>query len=371
MAAIDSDTALFTRTHSLLDSFSQQQFKGHELASSVPVRDLAKLQQHHAYTDNFTKWTQDVTSVTGYSDSGLVMDSGDRQRALEDLKVFKSHVSTLKLAYLESNAKLEFSNHIMSPAGFKAIDKEDNEKIAERRKVVKDELEVRKQRVKEIETLVRIEAEALEQQLSQREQEVSHAAQLLQECEEMEREIAMLKNKRSPTERLTIEQASNVCDEQLAELESIGQRTMQCEAEMKSLKPQIKASKIRIERLSHTAKQLQREQDERDAKGVQDERAEEACQWLDTTAQLYKSLLGIYNAYTVGSPARELVFEYELPSTDKGDLRKLSIELGEDGKMVGARLIDSSMDIQDLVDAHLDSQDLRSLVQEVRIRVGC
>lgn len=48
---------------------------------------------------------------------------------------------------------------------------------------------------------------------------------------------------------------------------------------MKSLKPRIKASKINIERLSHTAKQLRREQDERDAKGVQDERAEEACEW--------------------------------------------------------------------------------------------
>jgi hypothetical protein len=117
---------------------------------------------------------------------------------------------------------------------------------------------------------------------------------------------------------------------------------------------------------------------------------------LDTTMVLYKSLLGIHNAYAVGSPAHELVFEYGPPSADKGDLRKISIELGAGGKMTGARvrryfppfllllrlfppsvtssllaqLVDSSENIQDLVEAYLDSQDIRSLVQEVRARIG-
>lgn len=48
---------------------------------------------------------------------------------------------------------------------------------------------------------------------------------------------------------------------------------------MRALKPRIKASKMSIERYSQTAKQLRREQDERDAKGVQDVRAEEGCEW--------------------------------------------------------------------------------------------
>jgi hypothetical protein len=39
-----------------------------------------------------TRYTQDVTSMTGltvHSDSGLVMDPEDRDRASEDLKAFK------------------------------------------------------------------------------------------------------------------------------------------------------------------------------------------------------------------------------------------------------------------------------------------
>ncbi|GAA5906034.1 hypothetical protein JCM6882_003541 [Rhodosporidiobolus microsporus] len=369
MAAPDASTALFDRTNALLGTFVEQQLKGHELASLVPVRDLAKLHSQQQ-TENLTRWTQDVTSVTGHSDSGLVMDSGDKQRAMEDLKVFKDHVSTLKFAYLESNAKLEFVNHVMNPEGYQPISKESNDEIAKRRLNSKAGLKQKKQRVSEVESLIRVEAEGLEKELARRSEEADRAARLVRECEAMEMEIAMLKNKRSPTERLTIEQANAVCDQQLQELEQIGSRTRECEGEMKSLKPRIKASKINIERSSHTVKQLKREQEERDAKGVQDERAEEACVWLDTTMELYKSLLGIHNAYAVGSPARELVFEYGPPNAEKGELRKLSIKLGANGKMTGAALIDSTEDIQDLVQAHLDSQDIRSLVQEVRVRIG-
>ncbi|BGP15866.1 hypothetical protein JCM10213_005648 [Rhodosporidiobolus nylandii] len=369
MAAADSNTALFDRTNALLGAFASTTFKGQELASLVPVRDLTKLQSQQ-HTENLTRWTQDVTGLTGASDSGLVMDSGDKGRAVEDLKVFKDHVSTLKFAYLESNARLGFVSHVMNAEGYQPIPNEENQNIENMKFEAKAELKQKKQQAAELEALIRAEAEALEQQLTRRTQEAEHAARLLRECEAMETEIAMLKNKRSPTERLTLEQATAIVEEQEEEMRAIHKREKECEEEMKGLKPRIKASKINIERQSHTVKQLKREQDERDAKGVQDERAEEACEWLDTTMELYKNLLGIHNAYAVGSPPRELVFEYGPASAEKGDLRKLSIKLDADGKMKGAKLVDSTENIQDLVQAHLPSQDIRSLVQEVRVRIG-
>ncbi|GAA5970977.1 hypothetical protein JCM11641_004530 [Rhodosporidiobolus odoratus] len=368
MAADDSNTALFDRTNALLSSFAQQAFKAQELASSVPVRDLAKLQQSQQ-TDNFTRWTQDVTGVTGFSDSGLVMDSGDRERAGEDLKVFKDHVSTLKFAYLESNAKLEFVNHVMNEQGYQPIAQGDNDEMAKRRLVAKSELKEKKQRTIELESRVRHEAEELEQHLARRTREAEHAARLLRECEAMETEIAMLKNKRSPTEHLTLEQAVQADLEQQAEIESLGRQTAACTQEIDTLKHQTRRSKVNVERYSHTVKQLKREQDERDAKGVQDERAEEACEWLDTTMKLYKSLLDIHAAYAIGSPPREIVFEYGPVGADKGVMRKLSIKLGADGRMTGASLIDSSENVQDIVQTHLASQDVPSLIQEVRARI--
>ncbi|GAA5997805.1 uncharacterized protein JCM10292_006826 [Rhodotorula paludigena] len=369
MASADTSTALFDRTNALLSTFSQQALRAHDLVSAVPVRDYGR-GQGSQHTENMTRWTQqDVTGATGHSDSGLVMDAMDRDRAGEDLKVFKDHVSTLKFAYLESNAKLEFVNHILNPDGYTPISKEVNDQFAQERLHAKAQLKARKERVTELESNIRNEAEELEKELKRRNDEAEHAARLVRECEAMETEIAMLKNKRSATERLTIDEAAAMCEQQENELVQIGQRTKQCEDEMKTLKPRIKASKMSIERYSHTAKQLRKEQDERDAKGVQDVRAEEGCEWIDTTAALYKSLVGVHNAYAVGNPPNELVFEYG-SSENKEELRRLSIALGEDGRMVGAQLVDSSEDIQDIVQPYIASQDIRSLVQELRTRFG-
>ncbi|CEQ40404.1 SPOSA6832_02046, partial [Sporobolomyces salmonicolor] len=358
MASPDPGAALVDRTNALLTAFHQHAFKSAELSAAVP------------HTENLTRFTQDATSmtgVTGVSDSGLIMDSADKERALEDLALFKDHVATLKFAYLESNARLEFVNHIVLEPEYKTIPKEANDDIAQKRLQAKAELREKKLRCAELESLIRAEAQALEEPMRRREQEAQYAAQLVRECEAMETEIAMLKNKRSPTERITIPQATSILDAQLAEIESLGRRTLECEAETKALRPRIKASRLNVDKLGQLVKQLRAEQEERDAKGMQDVRAEEG---IDQATLLYKSLLGIHNAYAIGSPPTEMILEYGSARAEKGDLRALSVSLGTDGRMIGARLVDSSENIKDLVDAYLPSQDVQSLVQEVRARIG-
>ncbi|GAA5943878.1 hypothetical protein JCM1841_004228 [Sporobolomyces salmonicolor] len=370
MASPDPGAALVDRTNALLTAFHQHAFKSAELSAAVPVRDL---QSHSQHTENLTRFTQDATSmtgVTGVSDSGLIMDSADKERALEDLALFKDHVATLKFAYLESNARLEFVNHIVLEPEYKTIPKEANDDIAQKRLQAKAELREKKLRCAELESLIRAEAQALEEPMRRREQEAQYAAQLVRECEAMETEIAMLKNKRSPTERITIPQATSILDAQLAEIESLGRRTLECEAETKALRPRIKASRLNVDKLGQLVKQLRAEQEERDAKGMQDVRAEEGCEWIDQATLLYKSLLGIHNAYAIGSPPTEMILEYGSARAEKGDLRALSVSLGTDGRMIGARLVDSSENIKDLVDTYLPSQDVQSLVQEVRARIG-
>ncbi|GAA5943599.1 hypothetical protein JCM3775_005822 [Rhodotorula graminis] len=379
MAATDSSAALFDRTNALLSTYHQQTLASTKLVEGVQVRGRAQQgqqqgqhgQQGQAHTDNVTRWTQRGDATGQINEAGLVVDAMDQQRIDEDLKVFKDHVSMLKFAYLESNAKLEFINHILAPDGHKPISKEANDEVAKKRTEAKAALKQHKERAAELEVLIRAEAEQVEQEANRRNAEAEHAARLLRECEAMETEIAMLKNKRTATERLTVDEAAAICDRQELELVEIGQQTKQCEDAMRALKPRIKASKINIERYAQTAKQLRREQDERDAKGVQDVRAEEGCEWLDTTAALYKSLLGIHNAYAVGSPASELVFEYGAPDAEPSEVRRMSVQLdAKTGRMTGAKLLDSSEDIGDIVDAYLASQDIRALVQEIRTRFG-
>lgn len=59
---------------------------------------------------------------------------------------------------------------------------------------------------------------------------------------------------------------------------------------------------------------------------------------VDTTTAMYKSLLGIHNAYAIGSPATALVFEYGPPRADKGSLRRLRVDIDAEGRMSGAEV---------------------------------
>ena len=54
---------------------------------------------------------------------------------------------------------------------------------------------------------------------------------------------------------------------------------------------------------------------------------------------LYKSLLGIHNAYAIGSPPTAMMLEFGPPKADKGSLRRLRIDLGGDGRMSGAEVL--------------------------------
>lgn len=64
---------------------------------------------------------------------------------------------------------------------------------------------------------------------------------------------------------------------------------------------------------------------------------DERCRITNATA-LYSSLVGIRSAQAVGVPPTEMRIEYESPQGNEGDYRTLSIALGEDGRMTGARV---------------------------------
>ncbi|KAM0787753.1 hypothetical protein ACM66B_003810 [Microbotryomycetes sp. NB124-2] len=362
-----TDTALVDRTNALLHTFTQHSFKAHDLKAAVPVRHAATMQ----HTDNLTRLTaadatSNMTGLTSNTDSGLIMDPDDKDRAVHDLRGYKDFVSTLKFAYLESNIKLQFVAHITDKDGPKQITLEDNDKLERERLHTKAVLKERKKRAAELESAIRAEADKLGKRLDHREEQALAAANLLQECEAMEAEIAMLKNKRPPTERVTIDEALAIQDDQLAKMAQIGPKTTATMEQISAAKSSIKASKGQIERLEVQKRDMRREQEDRELKGTRDEKAEEACRWITSATSLFSTLLGIRTAYAVGSPPSEMIIEYDRTA---GDTRTLSIKYGPGGKFIGASLVNSSEDIQDIVREYLPSQDLRSLVQEVLARI--
>ncbi|GAA5970391.1 hypothetical protein JCM3765_005683 [Sporobolomyces pararoseus] len=371
----DPSTALLERTNALLDQYSNHAFSAEKYSAAIPLKSLAAYSNAGgAHTENLTRTTSGLYDQTGVSDEGLVMVQEDRSRTKEDLKEFKDRISTLKFAYLDQNARSEFLRHLIGNLDEEGkpvkITKEDNQNVVHERNELKMSLRRKKERFAELEELIRKEAEQLEEPMRKRREEAEYAARLAKECEAMETEIAMLKNKRSPTERITLDQALSTVDSQVSQISEYGQRTIEAEKELKELRPKIKQAKLANERLSNTVGGLEREKREREEKGGGiDERAEQGCEWIENATKLYKSLLGIEETYTLGSSPASIVISLNAIKGNVGGKRSLSILLGPDGRMTGAKLIDSSQSIQDLVELYLLSQDIRGLVQEVRIRI--
>lgn len=94
--SLNSGASLPSSRCRLLTTFTQHSFKAHDLKAAIPLRANTGYNSQH--TENLTRFTQDVTNMTGHSDSGLVMDPEDRDRAAEDLQGFKVRSSTTSAA---------------------------------------------------------------------------------------------------------------------------------------------------------------------------------------------------------------------------------------------------------------------------------
>ncbi|GAA5848705.1 hypothetical protein JCM3766R1_006417 [Sporobolomyces carnicolor] len=389
----DPATMLLDRTNALIDRYASHAFASNKYAAAIPTKSLA------AYTALNTNNSGDVTRTTsggggglyadqtGVSDEGLVMVQEDRTRTREDLKDFKDRISTLKFAYLEQNARTEFLKHLIVALDDDGkpieITKEENLNIVKERNEMKMSLRRKKERFRELEDLIRKEAEQLEEPMRKRREQAEHAARLARECEAIETEIAMLKNKRSPSERITLDQALAMVDQQVSQISEYGQRKIEAEKELKELRPQIKLVKLANERLSNSVAALEREKREREKRGDDiDGRAEQGCEALEQATRLYKALFGIVETFAVcdgelpGAPPASILISFDdlkvkgnSSSAEGGGTRSLSISLGSDGRMTGAELVDSSQSVQDLVALYLPSQDIAGLVQDVRNRI--
>lgn len=75
---------LHTSPSRYLKTFNNHRFKSEDLKQAVPLRSQSQ------QTEDYTRYTNvDATGLTGVSDTGLVMDPEDKERAVEDLVAFK------------------------------------------------------------------------------------------------------------------------------------------------------------------------------------------------------------------------------------------------------------------------------------------
>lgn len=80
--------------------------------------------------------------------------------------------------------------------------------------------------------------------------------------------------------RISIEEAQELCEEQLAKLGTYGPEINVLEKKKKETSSRIKAHKSAVEKLGTLHREFEKEQKDREAKGKRDERAEEGCRWF-------------------------------------------------------------------------------------------
>lgn len=89
----------------------------------------------------------------------------------------------------------------------------------------------------------------------------------------------MLRLTRSIAQRVTIEEAIVLQDDQLNKMAQIGPKTALATEKISAAKSNIKKHKAAYEKLESQKKEMNREQADRELKGTRDERAEEGCRW--------------------------------------------------------------------------------------------
>lgn len=352
IAASPKTVALKESTNQMLATFQAHQFKLSELESIVPTREPTE------------RYSQDQT---GNSENGLMMDSSDKEKIKEDLAAYKGFVSELKFAFLEMKSKQEYVKHIIDSAPAITIAQTD---AAEKERLrTKAQLKERKSRARQIEQLLRAEGDLLESNLEKRHEQAALTASLVRECESMEMEINQLRNKRNTADRMTIAEATQLCDDQCTQLTTFASQSAAATHGIKETKPLIGSRKRAIEKLESGKNALLKEEDEWRRRGANDERTEEGCRWTMASTAFYQSLLGIKSATSMGSPPNEIRLVYSAGEGVNEDERTLSIVLDGSGRMIGASLIESAIAIDDIVEAGLINQDMQTLVQEVRSRI--
>lgn len=78
-------------------------------------------------------------------------------------------------------------------------------------------------------------------------------------------------------QRITIEEAQSICEGQDMKMATYGPEIKACEQKKQETKLKIRSHKSQIEKLSIVTREMKKEQEDREAKGKRDERAEEGC----------------------------------------------------------------------------------------------
>ncbi|KAF9524662.1 hypothetical protein CPB83DRAFT_797617 [Crepidotus variabilis] len=282
-----------------------------------------------------------------------------------------SYLRKLKFQYLEQNAKDKYVKSIVSDIDDAPIvTAEDNKALALVNEEKKEKLKVAKTKLAEVQNDIRLLAPMVEKDYLRVKHATDRAAFLSQKIIEARRSLLLLRQTH-PQPRFTIPLADQKLADQVEEMQQVSD-------EVQAVKHRHKSDKARLKEVSAEVEDLriQAADAEKAVKMAQvdedDSRLIPLYEWYTASIALHSSISNLEESHS--SSENELRLTYKLDSTSSSPPHRIGITLlfaPDTRQLADAQIIgleELGAEIGDLIDAHVQVDDVHGLVAGILMR---
>ncbi|ESK94654.1 hypothetical protein Moror_14290 [Moniliophthora roreri MCA 2997] len=285
-----------------------------------------------------------------------------------------SYLRKLKFQFLEQNAKDKYVKSIVSDIDdAPLVTDEDNKQLRLQNEERKKKLKVSKDRLAQIQGDIRTLAPLVEEDYEKVKTATSKAADLAQKIIDARLALSRLRQLH-PYPRLTIQTADQKLADQVTEMQELADQIESVQNQVQTVKHRLKGGALEVESL-----RVQRAEAEKNVKMARvdedDGRLVPLYDWFTVSLSLHRSMHGLENMELVSE--NEIRLQYRIQETKLGDhLVTIILIFVPDSRQLAAAevagLEDIGVDPGDVVDAHVQMNDVQGLISAVlaRARAG-
>ncbi|RDB30645.1 hypothetical protein Hypma_005762 [Hypsizygus marmoreus] len=333
------------------------------LSSEIEKSNLKLLQNASA----FKSWKLDTDEA---SDSDEI-EAKDPAIVAADVAAQISFLRKLKFQYLEQNAKDKYVKSIVSDIDDAPIvTAEDNKELLESNAAKKEKLKVAKSSLAETQGDIRTLAPLVERDYQRVKEASNQAAILSQQIIDARLALTRLR-KTHPHPRLTIPLADQKLVDQVTEMQDLSDELQSINQQSHTTKEKVKRGTLEVENL-----RVERAEAEKAVKQSQvdedDARLVPLYDWYTASMTLHRSLQDLHDSYSASENELRLTYNVEI---SHGRRHRITITLifAPDTRNLGtvqtAGLDELGVDVGDLIDAHVQVNDVHGVVAAILARV--
>ncbi|KAK7050913.1 hypothetical protein VNI00_005025 [Paramarasmius palmivorus] len=326
------------------------------------TRNVAALSAHKLEKDDDN--AQDMENTENKDPAIIAVDVTDQV----------SYLRKLKFQFLEQNAKDKYVKSIVSDIDdAPLVTDEDNKQLRLMNEERKQKLKQSKDRLSQVQSDIRTLAPLVEEDYQKVKNATSQAAELAQKIIDARLALSRLRQLH-PHPRLTIQTADQKLADQVSEMQELADRIENVQNQVQSVKHRLKGGALEVESL-----RVQRAEAEKNVKMARvdedDGRLVPLYDWFTVSLALHRSMHGLQNMELASE--NEIRLQYRVEGTKVGDhLISITLIFIPDSRQLAtaevAGLEEIGVDPGDVVDAHVQMNDVQGLISAVlaRARAG-